>query len=246
VAESLLSGKTALVTGAGVRVGRSIALCLAGAGCDIVIHYKSSGEGAAGTVREIEGLGRRAVALAADLSRPVECRELVQTAARDFGDLDFLVHSASNFHRAALEETTETMWDDSMAVNARAGFLLAREAAAMLQRRGGRIVLVSDLMASEPPKGYLAHAVSKAAVEGLVRALAVELAPSVAVNGVAPGTVLVPEGTPPDVAQRYARKTLLQHNGDPDDVARTVLFLLAGPAFMTGQVLRVDGGQSIR
>ena len=244
--ESLLSGKTALVTGAAVRVGRAIALSLAGAGCDIVLHYRSSRERAASAAREIEALGRRALALAADLSRPEDCRELISTAVREIGDLDFLVHSAANFHRAALEETTEAMWDDSMAVNARAGFLLAREAAAMLQRRRGRIVLISDLMASEPPKGYLAHAVSKAAVEGLVRALAVELAPSVAVNGVAPGTVLVPEGTPPEVEQRYARKTLLQRNGDPDDVARTVLFLLAGPAFLTGQVLRVDGGQSIR
>jgi pteridine reductase len=241
-----MSGKTALVTGAAVRVGRAIALCLARAGCDVVLHYRSSREGAAGTAREIESLGRRAVALAADLSRPAECRDLVRTAAREIGDLDFLVHSASNFHRAPLEETTEAIWDDSMAVNARAGFLLAREAAAMLRRRSGRVVLISDLMASEPPREYLAHAVSKAAVEGLVRALAVELAPSVAVNGVAPGTVLVPEGTPPDVAQRYARKTLLQRNGDPDDVARTVLFLLAGPAFLTGQVVRVDGGQSIR
>jgi len=246
VSERLLSGKTALVTGAAVRVGRAIALSLAGAGCDLVLHYRSSREEAASAAREIESLGRRAVVLAADLSRPAECRELVRTAAREIGDLDFLVHSASNFHRAPLEETMEAMWDDSMAVNARAGFLLAREAAAMLERRGGRIVLISDLMASDPPKGYLAHAVSKAAVEGLVRALAVELAPSVAVNGVAPGTVLVPEGTPPDVAQRYARKTLLQRSGDPDDVARTVLFLLAGPTFLTGQIVRVDGGQSIR
>src|SRR6516225_4018310 len=116
-----MSGKTALVTGAAVRVGRAIALCLARAGCDVVLHYRSSREGAAGTAREIESLGRRAVALAADLSRPAE-----------IGDLDFLVHSASNFHRAPLEETTEAIWDDSMAVNARAGFLLAREAAAML------------------------------------------------------------------------------------------------------------------
>ncbi|HKD11754.1 MAG TPA: SDR family oxidoreductase [Thermoanaerobaculia bacterium] len=246
MSERLLSGKTALVTGAAVRVGRAIALSLAGAGCDLVLHYRSSREEAASAAREIESLGRRAVVLAADLSRPAECRELVRTAAREIGDLDFLVHSASNFHRAPLEETMEAMWDDSMAVNARAGFLLAREAAAMLERRGGRIVLISDLMASDPPKGYLAHAVSKAAVEGLVRALAVELAPSVAVNGVAPGTVLVPEGTPPDVAQRYARKTLLQRSGDPDDVARTVLFLLAGPTFLTGQIVRVDGGQSIR
>ena len=244
--ETPLSGKTALVTGAAVRVGRTIALTLAGAGCDIVLHYRASRREAQDTARAIESLGRRAAPLAADLSRPEDCRRLVRSAVESVGELDFLVHSASNFHRASLQETTEEVWDDALAVNARAGFLLAREAAPMLVRRGGRVVLISDLMAAEPPRNYLAHAVSKAAVEGLVRALAAELAPAVSVNGIAPGTILVPEGTPPQEASRYAKKTLLQRNGDPDDIARTVLFLLAGPAFLTGQILRVDGGQSIR
>ncbi len=244
--ETILSRKTALVTGAAVRVGRAIAQTLAEAGCDVVVHYRSSREDAEDAARAIRNLGRRAEALPADLARPEECRGLVRAAALALGDIDFLVHSASNFHRAALADTTEELWDDAMAVNARAAFLLAREAAPMLQRRGGRVVLISDLMAAQPPRGYLAHAVSKAAVEGLVRALAVELAPAVSVNGIAPGTILVPEGTPPEEAQRYAAKTLLQRNGDPGDIARTVLFLLAGPAFLTGQILHVDGGQSIR
>jgi pteridine reductase len=92
---------------------------------------------------------------------------------------------------------------------------------------------------------YLAHAVSKAAVEGLVRALAVELAPEVSVNGVAPGTVLPPEGTPPEQAERWARQAPLLRNGEPDDVAAGVLFFCSGPAFVTGQILRVDGGKSL-
>jgi pteridine reductase len=246
VPENLLSGKTALVTGAAIRVGRAVALELAGSGCDVVLHYRSSRQKAEEVARTVEALGRRAATAAADLGRPEECRELVRSAARQLGDLDFLVHSASNFHRAALADTTEQIWDDAMAVNARAALLLAREAAPMLLRRGGRIVLISDLMASHPPKNYLAHAVSKAAVEGLVRALAVELAPSVSVNGIRPGTVLVPEGTSPEETQRYARKTLLERNGDPTDIARTVLFLLSGPTFLTGEILTVDGGQSIR
>jgi len=133
-----------------------------------------------------------------------------------------------------------------MNVNARAGFLIAREAAAELVKRRGRIVLISDLLATVPVRNYLAHAVSKAATEGLVRALAVELAPQVTVNGVAPGTVLVPEGTSSEEAARYGRRTLLGRNGEPGDVAEAVVFLCTGPSFITGQVLRVDGGQSIK
>ncbi len=244
--DSPLSGRVALVTGGAVRVGRAIALALAGAGADVAVHYRSSSGPAQDTARRIRELGRRSVALRADLAQPEECRALVRAAVREFGGLDDLVHSASNFHRSPLDATTEETWDDAMNVNARAGFLLAREAAPQLVSRRGRVVLLSDLMAAEPPPGYLAHAVSKAAVEGLVRALAAELAPNVSVNGIAPGTILVPQGTAPEDAARYAKKTLLQRNGDPDDIAQTVLFLLAGPAFVTGQILRVDGGQSIR
>ena len=162
------------------------------------------------------------------------------------GPLDLIIHSASNFLRASLEDTGADLWDSAMDVNARAGFLLVREAAPMLKARRGRVVLISDLLARSPVRNYLAHAVSKAAVEGLVRALAVELAPEVLVNGVAPGTVLVPEGTTPEETENLARRIPLKRNGSPEDVARTVLFLCAGPDFVTGQILRVDGGQSVR
>jgi pteridine reductase len=132
-----------------------------------------------------------------------------------------------------------------MDVNARAGFLLVREAAATLKARRGRVVFISDFLARAPARNYLAHAVSKAALEGLVRALAVELAPEVLVNGVAPGTVLVPEGTTPEEAEKLARRVPLKRNGDPQDVASTVLFLCSGPNFLTGQVIHVDGGLSL-
>ena len=112
-------------------------------------------------------------------------------------------------------------------------------------RRKAVAFLISDFLARDPARGYLAHAVSKAAVEGLVRALAVELAPEVSVNGVAPGTVLVPEGTPPEEAEKLARRVPLKRNGEPEDIAKTVLFLCAGPAFLTGQVIAVDGGKSL-
>ena len=242
---STLDGRRALVTGSGIRLGRAIAIALGRAGADVAVHHRSSSDGAESTAAEIRAAGRQSVVLSADLAKPEACRELVRGAARSLGGLDLLVHSAANFHRAPLEDTDETIWDDAMNVNARAAFLLAREAAPQLRAGRGRVVLVSDLLATIPVRGYAAHAVSKAAVEGLVRALAIELAPEVSVNGVAPGTVLVPEGTPPDVAARWASEAPLRRNGGPSDVAQTVLFLCGGPSFITGQVIRVDGGKSL-
>ena len=240
-----LAGKAALVTGAAVRVGRAIALTLAEAGADVAVHYRSARAEAEGVVVAVRSMGRRSIAIGADLAAPEECRKTVREAARELGPVDLLVHSAANFHRASLAETDERLWDSAMNVNARAAYLLAREAAPMLRERHGRVVLISDFLARDPARHYLAHAVSKAAVEGLVRALAVELEPEVSVNGIAPGTVLVPEGTPLEEAEKLARRVPLKRNGDPEDVARTVLFLCAGPAFLTGQVLAVDGGKSL-
>jgi len=240
-----LDRKTALVTGAGVRLGRAIALALAEAGADVALHYHRSRREAEATAAEIRSKGRRADLVEGDLARPKDCRRTVREAIAALGGLDLIVHSAANFLRASLEDTDETLWDSAMNVNARAALLLAREAAPALRERRGRIVLVSDFLAVTPARNYLAHSVSKAALEGLVRALAVELAPEISVNGVAPGTVLPPEGTPPEDIERLARRVPAKRIGAPEDIAATVVFLCAGPAFLTGQVIRVDGGRSI-
>ncbi len=243
--ELVLEGRAALVTGAGIRVGRAIALALAEAGADVAVHYFSSAGPAGEVCDAIRTLGRRAVAVRGDLAEASACDTTVAAAASAFGGLDLLVHSAATFHRASVQETTPEIWDSAMAVSARAGFFLARAAAPLLAARRGRIVLVSDFLAIRPASGYVAHGASKAAVEGLVRGLAVELAPEISVNGVSPGTVLVPEGTSPEDAARWARAVPAKRNGEPEDVAKTVLFLCAGPSFITGQVLRVDGGKTL-
>lgn len=240
-----MSAPVALVTGAGVRVGRAIALALARAGSDVLVHYRSSAVEAEETAAIIQELGRRSRTIGSDLSTATGCRDLIREARAAYGGLDFLIHSASNFHRASLSDTDEALWDSAMNVNARAGFLLAREAAAALRERRGRVVLLSDFLATRPVPNYLAHSVSKAAVEGLVRALAVELAPEVSVNGVSPGTVLVPAGTSARQAARWAEETPLRRNGSAEDVAEAVVFLCRGPSFVTGQILRVDGGKSL-
>lgn len=241
-----LAGKVALVTGAGVRVGSAIARALSDAGADLAIHFRESAGPATELAAEFRHAGRKATTIRGDLANPSDCRTVIRDCVSILGGLDLLVHSAANFHRASLEQTDEAIWDSAMDVNARAAFLLAREAAPTLRQRRGRIVLMSDRMARHPQRHYLAHAVSKAAVEGLVRALAVELAPEVLVNGIAPGAVLVPEGTTPEQAGRWARATPLERIGEPDDVARTVLFLCTGQNYVTGQILDVDGGQGLR
>jgi pteridine reductase len=242
---SPLEGKIVLVTGGGVRVGRAIAVALGAAGADVAVHFRGSAAGAESAAGEVRAAGRRAMVVAGDLARPDDCRRVARASIDGLGGLDFLVHSAANFHRASLADTDEDLWDSAMDVNARAGFLLAREAADTLRQRHGRIVLISDFLAESPARNYVAHSVSKAAVEGLVRALAVELAPDVAVNGVAPGTVLPPDGTTAEEAERLARRVPAKRIGSPADVAATIVFLCGGPAFITGQVIRVDGGRSI-
>jgi pteridine reductase len=240
-----LAGKVALVTGAGIRVGRAIAEELAANGADLAVHYRASEDAARNLAEAVRARGGRAACIGGDLAVPDDCRRIVRRTIEELGGIDLLVHSAANFYRASLEETDEALWDSAIDVNARAAFLLAREAASNLRGRHGRIVLISDRMARHPPRHYLAHSVSKAAVEGLVRALAVELAPEVLVNGIAPGAVLVPEGTAAEDAARWARKVPLQRLGDPADVAKTVLFLCSGPSFITGEVIDVDGGQGL-
>jgi NAD(P)-dependent dehydrogenase (short-subunit alcohol dehydrogenase family) len=240
-----LEGKVALVTGAGIRLGRAIALRLARAGADVAVHHRTSGRDAEDVAAAIRALGRRAATLRADIEDPAACAALAERSIAALGGLDLLVHSAANFHRAPLADTTAALWDSAMNVNARSGLLLVRAAETSLRERKGRVVFISDAIATQPARGYAAHAASKAAVEGLVRALALELAPEVSVNGVSPGTVLVPEGTSPEDAARWARSVPAKRNGSPEDVADTVLFFCAGPAFITGQVLGVDGGKSL-
>jgi pteridine reductase len=240
-----LEGRVALVTGAGIRLGRAIALRLARTGADVAVHHRTSGTAAEEVASAIRQLGRRAVTLQADVEDAAACGALVEGSIAALGGLDLLVHSAANFHRAPLAGTTPALWDSAMNVNARSGFFLARAAEKSLRERRGRVVFISDAIATQPARGYVAHAASKAAVEGLVRALALELAPEVSVNGVSPGTVLVPEGTSPEDADRWARSVPAKRNGSPEDVAETVLFFCAGPAFITGQILRVDGGKSL-
>jgi NAD(P)-dependent dehydrogenase (short-subunit alcohol dehydrogenase family) len=236
-----LAGKVALVTGGAARVGRSIALSLAGAGADVAIGYRASAAAAHATVSDLRALGVRAVALRADIGRPAAAQALVAHAARRLGRLDVLVNNAAVFLRTPLAETTAAQWDRVLGVNLRGAFFAA-QAAARLMPSGGRIVNIADVGGVRAWPGYIPYGVSKAGVIMLTRGLAAALAPRISVNAVGPGVVLLPAGFPRGAARRLRARIPMGRHGRPEDVATAVRFFATCPAYITGQILFVDGG----
>jgi NAD(P)-dependent dehydrogenase (short-subunit alcohol dehydrogenase family) len=234
------------VTGGAVRVGRSLTLALAGAGLDVAVHYHRSSEQAERTAADCRALGVRAVALGADLGTADACRELVERAEDALGGVDVLVSSASNFLSAPFDDVTEEHWDAALDVNLKAPFFLAQAASRGMRRRGwGRIVNMGDVAGMEPWPRFAAHSVAKAGVVMLTQVLAQVLAPEVLVNAIAPGPVLMPDGSTPEQVDRSAAKTVLGRVGTPDDVAHALIYLLEAD-FVTGHTLVVDGGRLVR
>ncbi|MGD9572935.1 MAG: SDR family NAD(P)-dependent oxidoreductase [Thermoleophilia bacterium] len=245
---SASDGGRALVTGAAVRVGRRLALEVAQMGFDVVVHHRSSPDDAERTAERCRGHGVRAVVLQADLSTADACRSLVASAEEALGGgLDVLVASAANFLPAAFEDTTEEQFDLVTAVNLKAPFFLAQAAAPGMRAHGrlGRIVLMADVAGLEPWHRFTAHSVAKAGVVMLTRSLAQELAPEITVNAIAPGTVLMPDGSSDAAVRRAEEKTVLERIGSPDDVAGALRYLLEAD-YVTGHTLVVDGGRLVR
>lgn len=242
-----LGGRTALVTGAGHRVGRALAVALGGRGMRVAVHYNATADGATETVRMIEAAGGEAKTVSADLTRPDAPAELIATVVETFGGLDVLVNSAAVMIRTPFGEITPRQWDDVLTLNLRAPFFLAQAAAPHLRaaRGGGAIVNIADLAAFETWPAYLPHGISKSGVVNMTRSLARVLAPHVRVAGIAPGTVLLPEGWDHAAAERLRQTTPLERTGSPDDVAATMLFILDSD-YLTGETIIVDGGRHIR
>jgi 3-oxoacyl-[acyl-carrier protein] reductase/pteridine reductase len=238
----LLSGKSALVTGGARRLGRAIALALARAGADVVITFRHSHAEADETVRAIEDLGRAALAVHCELRSEASVRSAVAAAASRFGRLDVVVNNAAISESALLATLTLDQWDAVFETNARGPFLVAREALPHLRAaREGRIVNIGSLGGMHAWAGHAHYCASKAALHSLTQAMAKAFAPEVSVNCVAPGWIEV-EGIPTGEAAHFAAKTPMRRNGSAEGVAQAVLFFAAGPHFITGQVLAVDGG----
>ena len=236
-----LSGKSALVTGGARRIGRGIALALAGAGADVALTYLKSRDDAARSVAEIEALGCRALAVECDVRSEASVRRAITAVTGKFGRLDVLVNNAAVFESASLEGITLEQWDAVFETNARGPFLVAREALVLLRAAEGRIVNIGSLGGIHAWAGHAHYCASKAALHNLTQAMAKAFAPEVSVNCVAPGWIEF-DGRPGDEASRFAAKTPMQRNGTAEDVAQAVLFFATGPRFVTGQVLVVDGG----
>jgi 3-oxoacyl-[acyl-carrier protein] reductase/pteridine reductase len=236
-----LSGKSALVTGGARRIGRAIALALGRSGADVAITYRSSGAEAAETTRAIEDLGRRALAVECDVRSEASVRAAIAAATGAFGRLDVVVNNAAIFESAQLDTMSLAQWDAVFETNARGPFLVAREALTALRAAEGRIVNIGSLGGSRAWAGHAHYCASKAALHMLTQAMARAFAPEVSVNCVAPGWIELDEASGA-AAAHFAAKTPMQRNGTAEEVAEAVLFFSAGPHFVTGQVLAVDGG----
>jgi NAD(P)-dependent dehydrogenase (short-subunit alcohol dehydrogenase family) len=237
------AGKVALVTGGARRLGRALSLALGGAGADIIVHYNSAAAQALDVVSELERLGRRALAAQADVADRSDVLGLMTVVQREFGRLDILVNSAASFESAPFLEIQEADWDRVLAVNLKGPFLLMQAAAPLLaEHPPATIVNIADLSAFQPWPSYAHHAVSKAGLVHLTRIAARALAPEIRVNCIAPGTVLPPEGYTGMGSDGTSDRRVVASAGQPDDVARALLFLVE-TEFMTGQTVVVDGGR---
>ena len=244
MSQSLFVGKVALVTGAAKRIGRSVALRLASEGADVVVNYRTSKSEAAEVVAQITAKGRRALAVQADVAKRLDVLAMIAAVEKEFGRLDILVNNVGMFFPAKFEELTEEQWDRILNANLKSQFLCCQAATPMLRRSGqGRIVNFASLGGLLAWPAYTHYCVSKAGVIMLTRCLARALAPEITVNAIAPGTISF-AGDAPELAEDFIRRAPLQRTGTAKDIDDAVVFL-AQSAFVTGQVIVIDGGRSL-
>ncbi len=241
-----LAGQVALVTGAGRRIGREIALTLGRAGASVVVNYNHSRAEAQATVDEIKVGGADAVALRADVASPAQVRRMFRAVQRRFGQLDLLVNNAAIFFPVKWDQLTEKHWDRILAVNLKGPFFCAQEAGRLMRpRKRGQIINISSIGGLQAWPDYMHYCSSKAGLIMLTRCLAKALAPEIRVNSIAPGTILFPGEKRSKLIESVIRATPLQKAGGAEDIARMVLYLACHGDFITGQIFPVDGGKSI-
>ncbi|MGB7989246.1 MAG: pteridine reductase [Candidatus Methylophosphatis roskildensis] len=244
--ESIL-GKSVLVTGGARRVGAEIVRTLHAAGASVSIHYRRSEREASALADSLNTQRAESAQIVhADLADADGFRGLVAEVVDRFGRLDGLVNNASSFFSTPMGRISDADWSELIGSNLKAPLFLSQAAAPYLRVTRGAVVNITDIHGERPLAGFSVYCAAKAGLAGLTRALAIELAPEVRVNGVAPGPIEWPEDETFDIKtrQEIIDHTLLKRTGTPADVARSVLFLLAGAQYVTGQILAVDGGRS--
>ena len=243
-----MEGKVVLITGGAKRVGAAICRRLHRAGASIMLHYRASAGEARLLQAELNHVRENSVALIqADLLDVGKLSSLVEQTVQTYGRLDALVNNASTFYSTSIGEIAVDDWNDLIGTNVQAPLFLSQAAAPALRKTQGAIVNITDIHGDRPLKTYVVYSVSKAALVGLTRSLARELAPDVRVNAVAPGPILWPDEEVFDelARQRIISHTPLRREGTPDDVAKAVHYLLADAPYVTGETISVDGGRHI-
>ncbi len=237
-----LSGKTALITGGALRLGRASALALAEAGADVAITFLTSAGEAQHTVIDLGGFGGRSVALRCDVTNEKSVKTAIKEAVRELGGIDILVNNAANYETVEFDQLTVKQWDAIFASNTRGPFLVSREALKHLREREGRIINMGSLGGIRPWETHAHYCSSKAAVHMLTKVMAKALAPEIAVNCVAPGMIDLGEKAAASFMKKMAKQTPMRRNGTGEEIADAVLFFATAPKFITGQILVVDGG----
>ena len=242
-----LTGRWALITGAGQRIGASIAERLHAAGANIVVHYFRSAEAADTLVEKINNLRpESALAVQSDLRNSASLPTLVENIVKQTGRLDVLVNNASSFYPTPLGSITEDHWEDLLGSNLKAPLFLCQAALPHLRKSHGVIINIVDVHSQRPLSEHPVYGAAKAGLAMLTRSLAKDLGPEIRVNGVSPGAIMWPEsGMPENVQKNIISKIALKRTGRPEDIASAVLFLVRDAPYVPGQILPVDGGRSI-
>lgn len=233
----------ALISGAARRIGAEVARRLHGDGHDVVIHHNSSSNAAQALATELNALrASSALAVQADLCAVSACGELVARALAWRARLDVLVNNASTFYPTPIDSADEEQWDDLMGTNLRAPYFLTQAAVPALREARGAVVNIVDIHAERPNRDHSIYCAAKAGLVALTRALALDLAPDVRVNAVAPGAILWPAGMGAAEQQRTLARVPMGRIGSTAEIARAVSYLIHPDSYVTGQILAVDGG----
>lgn len=239
--------KVALITGGAQRVGATICQHLHAAGYNVLIHYRHSAEAASKLAKQLNNIRpNSAHGLPADLLKTSDIDRLIKAALQPWQRLDLIVNNASSFYPTEIGSASEDQWNDLIGSNMKAPFFIAQAAADELAKRQGCIVNIVDIHAKHPLKGHSIYCAAKAGLAMLTQSLALELAPDIRVNGIAPGAILWPSNEPSEEdKQKMINDVALKRLGEPIDIAKTVLFLARDADYITGQIIAIDGGRSL-